>query len=625
VAERSTATVVGVAGFAVDDVVPAGEALPTRALGELFADALAVGGDPALPVLAPDGVHPLLSAVGRAFAEHRPLVLTPDAVWLTIAQGVAQHVRLHAEELRPRLVSHAGRKRLGVVHDGPMPTDAESWGRLVASFGRRLTEETADAGLFACDFSTSTDVERVAGQIVLLDAYSPYFSQWLTCICGIPSITLTGTVADWCTIRQRVDELATFGLDGWRRSLAPIADEFVRAAVGSPDIDFWRRIYNPADAYGGEVITGWAARLYPYLKGEATVDRPNPLLTLPIDEPRGPAGGSGGYAGPGVRSDAVPATLSRVIVDVNDRVERDNRTVALHGGLVAVAQDTDGALRPVAGWYLSRAEPLIDDVIDRIVRDHQATAPSENLLFFASGELAGLYRGIGSATLFDGAWRLLPASGHGYAYRGDDLSTIVTIIELADGRSIGAAMDDATETLHWLVCRVERSAGRTVILRDHPADVPVYGTSLTMLLAAALETGGAIDHLRTGRLEQLDRDNRAPAASPVEPLPPAASPVEPLPPAASTVEPLPPDTNILEPLPPDTSILEPTLPPDAGRPQGPLPSDADADADIVERIAHVRRDKEGAIDRQDFARAADLRERERQLLIEARRARPPAP
>ena len=83
--------------FAVDDVTPAGSRLPERPLAELFPDALAVGGDPAQPVLEPDGVHPLLSAVARAFADHRPLVLSPDAVWLTIAHGVAQHVRLHAE------------------------------------------------------------------------------------------------------------------------------------------------------------------------------------------------------------------------------------------------------------------------------------------------------------------------------------------------------------------------------------------------------------------------------------------------------------------------------------------------------------------------------------------------
>src|SRR5512138_81120 len=96
--------------FQVDDVAPVTQALPSRPLGDMFPDALVVGGDPALPILVPNGVHPLLGAVGRAFAEHRPLVLSPDAVWLTIAQGVATHVRLHAEELRPRLVGHQGRR-----------------------------------------------------------------------------------------------------------------------------------------------------------------------------------------------------------------------------------------------------------------------------------------------------------------------------------------------------------------------------------------------------------------------------------------------------------------------------------------------------------------------------------
>jgi fructose-1,6-bisphosphatase/inositol monophosphatase family enzyme len=72
---------------------------------------------------------------------------------------------------------------------------------------------------------------------------------------GIPSITLTGTVADWQQIRERVDVIAELDLAAWCRSLAPIADRFVRAAAGDVDVAFWRRIYNPADAYGGEVIS----------------------------------------------------------------------------------------------------------------------------------------------------------------------------------------------------------------------------------------------------------------------------------------------------------------------------------------------------------------------------------
>jgi hypothetical protein len=41
--------------FEVDDVVPASTALPTRPLRESFPDALAIGGDPGLPVLTLTG------------------------------------------------------------------------------------------------------------------------------------------------------------------------------------------------------------------------------------------------------------------------------------------------------------------------------------------------------------------------------------------------------------------------------------------------------------------------------------------------------------------------------------------------------------------------------------------
>ncbi|MEV4317184.1 DUF4419 domain-containing protein [Actinocrispum sp. NPDC049592] len=118
--------------FQVDDVTPAAEKLGTRPLASLFPDALAVGPGP--EVVAPDGVHPLLSAVGRAFADHRPLVLSPDAVWLTILQGVAQHVKLKAEELRPLLVNHSGKKRLEVSLTGPMPGDEASWLDITETF-----------------------------------------------------------------------------------------------------------------------------------------------------------------------------------------------------------------------------------------------------------------------------------------------------------------------------------------------------------------------------------------------------------------------------------------------------------------------------------------------------------
>ena len=62
--------------------------------------------------------QPLLAAVYTAFSDHRPLVLTPDAVWITIAQGVAHHMAIHGEELRSRFVAHSGKLNLVFTCNG---------------------------------------------------------------------------------------------------------------------------------------------------------------------------------------------------------------------------------------------------------------------------------------------------------------------------------------------------------------------------------------------------------------------------------------------------------------------------------------------------------------------------
>ncbi|MEU7821556.1 DUF4419 domain-containing protein [Catellatospora sp. NPDC049133] len=508
--------------FAVDDVTPAAGPLPTRPLGELYPDALAIGGDPDLPVLADqdgsgqavvlNGVHPLLGAIGRAFVDHRPLVLSPDAVWITIAQGVAQHIRLNAEELRPRLVGHSGRTNLTVYTDGAMPTDAGSWRDIVDLLAKQLDAEITGADLFECDFSTSTDVERMVGRVILLDAYSPYFACWLICVCGIPSITLTGTVEDWRRIRARVDAVADYGLENWCRSLRPILDQFARAAAGDVDTAFWQRIYNPADTYGVEIITGWATRFYPYLEADGKVDVPNRMLDLPIDEPRGrPVKNPDPWArydGPGIPSSMVPATLAKAIVNVNDQVTGENRAVALHAGLVGIAQDADGSLRPVAGWHLTPTTVPIDDVIDRMVRGHDTTPPEPVRFEDATEELVALYSRVGSASLCGGALRLLPRDEHVEVY-GLMGGVLLKIGELADGRSLAAVI--RSMTMDWTACRIEANEranpgypaqGR---LLDAPADAPVYGTSLAMLLEAAMDSDGDIAHLEVGRLSGMIR------------------------------------------------------------------------------------------------------------------------
>jgi hypothetical protein len=91
--ERNT----GKIRFAVDDVKPAVDRLPTIFARTQFEQVLttpllAFSHDETFETIADREIHPLALAVHTAFSEHRPLVLTPDIIWLTIAQGVAQHI-----------------------------------------------------------------------------------------------------------------------------------------------------------------------------------------------------------------------------------------------------------------------------------------------------------------------------------------------------------------------------------------------------------------------------------------------------------------------------------------------------------------------------------------------------
>ncbi len=181
------------ATFAVDDVKRATDRLNTRRLAGVFDGALALGGDPQLEVVDHGGTHPLLGAVHLAFAEHRPLVLSPDAVWMTIAQGVAHQVRLHAETLRSRLVRHAGVAKLQVTCL-ELRRDTTSWARTVAQFRDALAAEIGDgrARLLSCGYDPQLFIAPQANQLRITRRSSVdrgstgaggiNAGQWVSCI-----------------------------------------------------------------------------------------------------------------------------------------------------------------------------------------------------------------------------------------------------------------------------------------------------------------------------------------------------------------------------------------------------------------------------------------------------------
>jgi hypothetical protein len=350
--------------FAVDDV-PVGTGL--LATERLKGSVEKVLGTPAeacdsyaAAVVEQPGFHSLIAAADLAYRGHFPLVLTPDAVWLTIAQGFARHVANHAEELRARIVQHEGKATLEVrgddfVRGSPENPWAEVWPAFCAQIRDHIGAEAH--GLVVCDFSTTGRVERAASEVVLMDAVQSYFEYSFVSLCGIPAVTLEGTVEDWENVRERVGRLGQYDLSWWTDRVGPIIDEFVKAAKGSPTPSFWKGLYKEHHRSGGPFVSGWLVRLLPYLKQrefrcEVRNDYRTRYFTpwrtdlrnFLLDPP--PAGGGRVC---GLKHDQLPSSVSAVPFVWRYRGERfDYQFLA---GVMTVTQETETrAVRPRIGW-----------------------------------------------------------------------------------------------------------------------------------------------------------------------------------------------------------------------------------------------------------------------------------
>jgi len=311
------------------------EAAPVPEFGRLE------GCSRARPLVASE-FHGLFAAVHHAFDEHRPLRLSPDHIWITIEQGLATHVRLNAEALRERFVSHEGQLRLELRHDEFAPGRVNDWSGVVLEFAQEIRKHIGKKhDLFVADFSTTGVVERCASSVVLMDGMQRYFSYVLRSACGIPRVTLEGTPDDWRAIRERVQYLRELELGWWVDALEPILAQLVETAEGRPDRDFWNSLYKRKNASGGPYITGWIQVFFPYCGPADQEPTARTQMARWQDGMTTPFGG-------GPTPDELPPALASVPLRwlYFDQV----RELQLLGGFLGVEQDAAGMLSPLVGW-----------------------------------------------------------------------------------------------------------------------------------------------------------------------------------------------------------------------------------------------------------------------------------
>ncbi len=232
-----------------------------------------------------------ISAVDAAFNNHCALAFGPGHIHLCLLQLLGRVVNERPEEYRDAFVSHEGQEEIEIIRDnfGP-PGSANDWAGTIPEFetqiGAFLKEDAREP--LTTSFSSSSSLEHVCRGGALMSAFQSYFSYVVSTRCGIPSVKLQGTPNDWRALRvagERIaDMIAAEEPTGqWKIMLLHMLDEFVNAADGKPDYQWWQSFYHADSISGGVLIDGHILTLFPVLKSSYTwhFSRGRTITTFP--------------------------------------------------------------------------------------------------------------------------------------------------------------------------------------------------------------------------------------------------------------------------------------------------------------------------------------------------------
>ena len=296
------------------------------------------------------GKDVFFQTIVRAYAEHRPLVLSPDMVWLLISQGFARYVNAHSDELRDQIVSHTEKMDLVVETKKNLLYEDADWKKLIAGFAAQINEYTKGdvAKTITADFTTTGVTERIVSQVTLMETVKTYFDYVVHYMgCGIPSITLMGTPQDWQKVLEKTEQLEKYGMGDWFKSLKPILTEFIKASEGKPNQAFWQNMVkkeNPDKLVGNKVcdfrkptvLDGWMLKLFPDENG-LTLDQVPHIHEMP--------------------SERVYVDFRYQVIDIANGNVIVDTPMELIAGYIGTEVDTlTHALTPKMGWMVRQIE-----------------------------------------------------------------------------------------------------------------------------------------------------------------------------------------------------------------------------------------------------------------------------
>ena len=332
------------------------------------------------PVRARRDTNTLIAMCHMAFAEHRPMALTPDLLWHYILKGISIHIQKHSEVLRKKFVSHEGKKELTVHRDMDIgDLNADVWSTVFKDFRSEIEANLTEHGKAIISknrFSTTSEVIDDVSCIALMYSMANYFAYRFKISCGIPSVTLLGNREDWIELKNRSEralELLSSGdlkgeqsLSWWKSPLLAALDKLIQCyddPESPSNMDWMARIYKyRSQNYAGLItVSGWVNIFFPYL-GDTAHSPKNECINLDLIYITKPDDSFLSGRNFGNDPDDYPTGIS--IVDfILDVMGIKEYKMKMYGGPCCISEQLEeaefpcppGTLHAHFGWLIKRA------------------------------------------------------------------------------------------------------------------------------------------------------------------------------------------------------------------------------------------------------------------------------
>lgn len=207
----------------------------------------------------------IIGTIFTAWNAHYNLVLDPDSVWLAICLPFSRYIYNNSEDLRKSFVDHEGQTELKVSLDHIEPNMA------IEALVNEIVKNIKDPDfvpLLESNFTTTNIVSKNLSKLGIMKAMANYFSYKCCACCGLKSVELTGTRNDWVSIKNKIEAMKKYDVDGtvvkWTDLLHKVIDKFIEAFDGVVDSEFWNKIALESMGSGSSHLTGWLIVFNPY-------------------------------------------------------------------------------------------------------------------------------------------------------------------------------------------------------------------------------------------------------------------------------------------------------------------------------------------------------------------------